>query len=310
MKILITGGAGTLGSNIIERLIKKSSIEIICIDNFETGSRDNISFFPKQNLIEGSVSDLQLMERLFKNFRPNVIIHCAASYKNPDEFQHDANTNIIGSINVGRLSETYKVSKVINLQTALCYGKPIKVPIPINHPINPFTSYGISKAHGEYYLSKMSIPLISLRLANICSKKLSIGPIPTFYSRIKEGKSCFCSDAKRDFLDFDDFFDLLMIILFKSDCTGIFNVSTGLGHTISNLFDQVKYSMGNKNVTAKVKKVNSDDVSEVILDPSFTEKTFGWKSKISFPKMIKKQIQFYEEFGIHKIFSHLKNNDE
>ena len=52
-----------------------------------------------------------------------------------------------------------------------------------------------------------------------------------------------------------------MIILFKSDCTGIFNVSTGLGHTISNLFDQVKYSMGNKNVTAKVKKVNSDDVS-------------------------------------------------
>ena len=58
--------------------------------------------------------------------------------------------------------------------------------------------------------------------------------------------------------------------------------------------------MGNKNVTAKV-KVNSDDVSEVILDPSFTEKPFGWKSKISFPKMIKKQIQFYEEFN-HKIF--------
>ena len=66
MKILITGGAGTLGSNIIERLYKKSSIEIICIDNFETGSRDNISFFPKQNLIEGSVSDLQLMERLIQ----------------------------------------------------------------------------------------------------------------------------------------------------------------------------------------------------------------------------------------------------
>ena len=78
MKILITGGAGTLGSNIIERLYKNKSVDILCIDNFQTGSRKNISFFPSDKIIEGSVSDRVLLENVFKRFSPEIVIHSAA----------------------------------------------------------------------------------------------------------------------------------------------------------------------------------------------------------------------------------------
>lgn len=305
MNILITGGAGTLGSNILERLLEKPEVNLLCIDNFETGSRQNISFLPDSSIVEGSITDLSLMETLFEEFSPDIVIHSAASYKDPNDYLGDANTNILGSIIIGSLAQKYKVSKVIHFQTALCYGKPEVVPVPINHPIRPFTSYGLSKAQGESYLSHFSIPLVSLRLANICSKNLSIGPIPTFYKRIQEGKSCFYTDAKRDFLDFDDFFELLEIILFKSDQLGYFNVSTGEGKSIGEVFKAVRDHL-NMNVEAEVRQINSDDVSEMVLDPSKTVETFGWSAKTGFEKTMQKQLSYYDTLGVDQIFSHLK----
>ena len=118
----------------------------------------------------------------------------------------------------------------------------------------------------------MNIPLVSLRLANICSKNLSIGPIPTFYKRIKENKACFCSEAQRDFLDFDDFYELLKKILFESDQLGFFNVSTGKGTSIKEVFDTVKVYLGKQELEAELKAINDDDVSIMILDPSETER--------------------------------------
>ena len=90
-----------------------------------------------------------------------------------------------------RASEALNVIKLVNFQTALCYGKPKKVPISINEPISPFTSYGISKTAGEAYLLNAKVDNISLRLANICGPRLAIGPIPTFYKRLKLGQDCF-----------------------------------------------------------------------------------------------------------------------
>jgi UDP-glucose 4-epimerase len=307
MKILITGGAGTLGSNIIERLYSNKSLDILCVDNFETGSRTNISFFPNEKIIEGSVADRLLLENIFESFNPDVVIHSAASYKDPNNYYRDAETNILGAINIADFSKKYKISKVINFQTALCYGNPKQIPVPIDHLVNPFSSYGISKTFGEMYMSKMNLPLVSLRLANICSKNLSIGPIPTFYKRIKENKDCFCTEAKRDFLDFDDFHELLEIILFESNQLGFFNVSTGKGNSIKEVFDAVKTYLGRQELEAELKSVNDDDVSVMILDPLETERAFGWKAKIQFGEMVNKQLKYYDESGIIEIFSHLKN---
>ena len=132
-----------------------------------------------------------------------------------------------------------KVKRFVNLQTALCYGRPSKVPIPIDAPTEPFTSYGISKTAGEAYLAMSELNYVSLRLANVTGPRLSIGPIPTFYTRLKEGKSCFCSDTTRDFMDMRDFIALMKIVLEEDAPSGVFNVSTGKGNTIKDIFDAV-----------------------------------------------------------------------
>ena len=306
MRFLITGGAGTLGSNIIEKLIKNPSNQIICIDNFETGTRSNIKFLKDELIVNGSICDREKMEELYVKLKPDVVIHSAASYKDPNNFYGDAKTNILGAINIGYLSKKYNVSKVINFQTALCYGIPKKIPIPIDHDTNPFTSYGISKTFAENYLKSMKIPFVSLRLANICSKNLSIGPIPTFYKRLKQGKECFCVDTKRDFLDFEDFYRLLYKVVFKSNIFGVYNVSTGKGKSILDIYNEILNYLKIDVKKPEVKKISSDDIPKIILDPSETIKKFNWKAEVTFEKMIINQLKHYDKHGIQNIYSHLK----
>src|SRR5262249_23648548 len=152
--------------------------------------------------------------------------------------------------------------------TALCYGRPERVPIPVDHPTRPINSYGISKTAGEAYVAISDIAWVSLRLANIAAPRLAIGPIPTFYQRLKGGQKCFCTDAVRDFLDMADFVELMDLVLDENAPTGIFNVSTGIGHSIKAVFELVAEHVGIEPTTpVPVVPVGADDIPAVVLDP-------------------------------------------
>ncbi|MFA6127020.1 MAG: NAD-dependent epimerase/dehydratase family protein [Bacteroidales bacterium] len=304
MRLLITGGAGCLGSNLIERYLPQDH-EICVIDNFATGKREVVPEVNGLNLVEGSVSDMKLVFDVFEHFRPDIVIHSAASYKYPTAWGEDTSTNVLGSIHIAKAAEKFKVQKIINFQTALCYGRPAKVPIPIDHPTAPFTSYGISKTAGEAYLMKSGLPVISLRLANICAPRLAIGPIPTFYKRLKAGQNCFCSDTIRDFLDIHDFYSLMDRILFASDQLGIYNVSTGVGNSILDVLNTVAEYLKMNVSEVPIVPPGADDVPKVVLDPSATERVFNWKADIDFKKTIINQLEWYDKYGVNDIFSHL-----
>ena len=306
MKILITGGAGTLGSNIVKQFLAED-IDFVIVDNFETGSYENLNSTPKSKIVEGSILDEKLMRSVFETHAPSHIIHSAASYKDPDDFEKDALVNINGSILLAKLASEFEVKQLINFQTALCYGKPSNVPIPVDSICKPFTSYGTSKYFGEYYLLNSTLNVVSLRLANICSENLAIGPIPTFYNRLKAGKDCFITDAYRDFIDFDDFYNLLHEILKHSDCSGIFNVSTGVSTHIEEIFNMIKKYLEKSDTTAPIKPILNDDVYNTTLDPSETIKFFNWKPQIELKEIIAKQLASYDQKPIENIFSHLKN---
>jgi len=304
MKLLITGGAGCLGSNLIERYFPLGH-EIMVIDNFTTGKREVV---PPQNglsLIEGSIVNEQLVNQVFDTFKPTHVIHSAAAYKDPYDWVEDASTNVLGTVNIAKASQRLGVKRIINFQTALCYGRPQQLPIQVNHPTSPFTSYGISKTAGEAYLMQSGLPVVSLRLANICGPRLAIGPIPTFYKRLKAGQSCFCSDSVRDFLDMSDFFELMDIVLGDEETNGVFNVSTGEGQTILDVFKTVAAYLGMEAPEVPVVPVGSDDVAQVVLDPSATEIAFGWKARKGFKETIYNQLKWYDEYGVNDIFSHL-----
>ncbi len=304
MRILITGGAGCLGSNLIERYIPQGC-QILAIDNFATGKKEVLPPVSGLEVVEGSIASADLVRGCFERFKPTHVIHSAAAYKDPADWAEDAATNITGTIHIAKASLSSGVRRFVNFQTALCYGRPSKVPISVFHPLAPFTSYGISKTAGERYLLQSGLPVISLRLANICGPRLAIGPIPTFYKRLKAGQKCFCSDTVRDFLDMEDFFSLMDIVLNPEAPAGVFNVSTGEGHTIKDVFDAVASYLGVNPGEVPIVPPGVDDVPAVVLDPVETERAFGWKASRNFIETINRQLQWYDQYGVTDIFSHL-----
>jgi nucleoside-diphosphate-sugar epimerase len=304
MRLLITGGAGCLGSNLIERYFPQGH-SICVIDNFATGKREVVPPQPGLEVVEGSVADERLVNTVFADFKPTHVIHSAAAYKDPTDWSEDSTTNIIGAINVAKASLRVNLKRLINFQTALCYGRPCQIPIPVSHPVNPFTSYGISKTAGEAYLMNSGLDVVSLRLANICGPRLAIGPIPTFYKRLKAGQNCFCSDTVRDFLDINDFFAIMDRVLEIDAPVGVFNVSTGEGRSIHDVFHAVAKFLDIKTPQVPIVPPSNDDVPKVVLDPSKTEEVFGWRAKVGFEDTIFNQLTWYDRYGVSEIYSHL-----
>lgn len=305
MRILITGGAGCLGSNLVEHWLP-SGHEILVVDNFATGKREVLPDTVGLTVMEGSVADENLMRSVFDSFDPEFVVLSAASYKDPSNWTEDTATNVTGAVLTAKESLRKGVKRIANFQTALCYGRPRTLPVPAEHSTAPFTSYGISKTAGEAYLLHSGLPVVSLRLANICGPRLAIGPIPTFYKRLKAGQSCFCSDTVRDFLDMSDFLSLMDLLLESPDFpTGAFNVSTGEGRSIKDVYDAVAKYLDIRPPEVPIVPPGADDVPAMILDPSETERKLGWRAGVSFEETIDRQLRWYDAHGVTDVFSHL-----
>jgi len=305
MKILITGGAGCLGSNLIEHWLPQGH-EIFVIDNFATGKREVVPKVAGLTVKEGSIAEEALVNACFEEFKPDVVVHSAASYKDPNDWVEDSKTNVIGSAHIAKASKAHEVKRLINFQTALCYGRPHQLPIPVEHPIAPFTSYGITKTAGEQFMLLSEVPTLSLRIANVAGPRLAIGPIPTFYKRLKAGQNCFCSDTSRDFLDMSDFLAFMDLAIQPDAPVGVFNISSGEAHSIKEIFDLVSDYLGLGTIDVPVVPPASDDVPTVSLDPSKTEQVYGWKAKVSFSDTVRRQLGWYDRHGVTDVFSHLQ----
>ena len=139
---------------------------------------------------------------MFKNFQPDIVIHTAASYKDPNDWYNDTLTNCVGGGNIISASIKYNINRFIYFQTSLCYGlKPIEQPITLNHPILPATtSYSITKTANENFLQISGLDYVTFRLANVIGPRNVAGPLPIFYKRLKHGKKCFITKSRTDFV--------------------------------------------------------------------------------------------------------------
>lgn len=309
MRILITGGNGCLGSNLVDYYSSKVE-EIFVIDNYETSNKDENKFKDNVTVQEGSITDRKLIKKIFENFKPTHVIHCAASYKDPFDYQKDIDTNITGTINLIDASEAYNIKKFINFQTSLCYGKPYKIPIPIDHYLNPKSSYAISKTAGELYLSNSKLNFISYRLASVLAPRLFVGAIPTFYKRLLSNKDCFCSDTVRDYIGFEDFLKLVDITLEDNSPKGIFNASSGKGVSTINLHSSIAKILKIKNFNEPpIVPPGEDDIAEVVMDPSQTLKELGWETTIDFKESLKNLINWYNNNKFNEVYSHVLKPD-
>jgi nucleoside-diphosphate-sugar epimerase len=307
MRLLVTGGCGSLGSNLIEHLADRCAA-LCVVDNLATGKQAALPPLPHLEFVETSIVDATAVNEVFDHFRPTHVIHSAASYKHPDDWATDVNTNTLGTVHVVRASERHDVQRFINFQTALCYGRAQVTPIPVDHPTAPFTSYGISKTAGEAFVAASALPWVSLRIANVTGPRLAIGPIPAFYQRLQQGQACSVSTTVRDFLDMSDFVALVDVLLTTST-TGIFHASSGEGHSIAEIFQLVAQHLGHNNAQpASINPPSPDDVASVVLDPTRTTEVFGWAAQTSFATTIQRMLHWYDEHGVTDVYSHLQGH--
>lgn len=313
MKVLITGGAGFIGSHLADRLIAQEH-EVCVIDNYATGRRDNLAPHKRLRIIEGTIADKSTVDRLFDEFRPDQLVHAAASYKDPDNWVEDTLTNCLGTVNVIQAAKRTQVTNVIYFQTALCYGlKPIEQPITLSHPIRAEgSSYAISKTAGEQYVMLGGMNWTSFRLANAYGPRNLSGPLPTFYHRLTSGKPCFVMDTRRDFVYIDDLVEAVLMALQGKGRGGAYHISSGSDYAIKDLFDATIHALGIKlEKEVEVRPRNPDDVYTILLDPSKTHHDFsGWKVRTPLEKGVAAAIEWYKKFGITQTFTHLKAVDE
>ena len=276
------------------------------IDNFETGRRDNLTAHKNLVVVEDTICNEDKVHNLMSSFEPDLVIHAAASYKDPNNWIEDTKTNATGTSIICQAMNKANIKRIIYFQTALCYGlQPLEQPITLDHPILPRgSSYAISKTAGEDYIHLSELDFVTFRLANAYGPRNISGPLPTFYQRLTSEQKCFVMDTRRDFVYIDDMISCIMNAV-DGRGNGTYHISSGIDFSIQELFDATTAALG-MDITVEVKERQPDDVFSILLDPSRTENDFGWKTKVSLKDGVKATIDYYAQHGIEETFTHLK----
>ena len=308
MKILITGGAGFIASNLADRLLARGD-SVVIIDNLITGQARHIpegAEFHEFTLGDAPISpETDIMLALdWKSI--DVVVHAAASYKDPQDWRSDITTNVMGTADLIKAMQTKGVDRLIYFQTALMYGlKPPPHPILIDQMQFPVgSSYAVTKTAGENLIMTSGLDYVSFRLANCYGPRNLSGPVPTFYKKLMTGEVCTVMDTKRDFVFVDDLLDVVIKAI-DGQGSGAYHVSSGHDVRIADLYYSICAAM-NVAAPVQVKNRTPDDVETILLDPSITEQVFKWKADTPLSAGIKNAISYYNEFGVGETFTHLK----
>jgi UDP-glucose 4-epimerase len=307
MRIFVTGGSGQVGSTVVDMLLERGDA-VMSVDNFATGRRDNLRSHLNLKQIEDSIVDGALVDRLFGEFKPDVVVHTAASYKDPDDWETDALVNAVGTANIAKACKTHKVGRLIYFQTALCYGtKPVQQPIRLDHPINPAnSSYAISKTAGEHYVQFSGVDWVTFRLANVIGPRNVSGPLPIFYGRLAKGQKCFVTPARRDFCYAGDLARVVVRAV-EGKGGGTYHFSSGKDVAIKDLYDAVVRAMKlNAYPEPEMKPLGPDDAPSILLDPSRTFSDFGEIEFTPLDEIARRSVERWQEDGVVGGYTHLR----
>ena len=278
-KVVITGGAGFIGANLAKELVTNNSV--IIIDNLSVGKKENLTDLLGENVkfIEGSIGELSLLKRLFRNV--DFVFHQAAISSVHKSIENPLATNevnVTGTLNVLLASRDTGVKKVICASSAAVYGDTPTIPQKEEMMPNPKSPYAVTKLVGEYYCrvfqAVYGFPTVSLRYFNVYGPKQDpnsdyAAVIPRFIKRISVGKPPIIlgdGEQTRDFVFISDI-ARANILAAESDVTGVFNIGEGRSTTINQLAELISHIM-NKDPGIIFEEARVGDIRHSLADIS------------------------------------------
>ena len=303
MRILFTGGAGFIGSNVVDALVEGGH-EVVVVDNLSTGKEENIN--PKARFFHVDLTDFEALERVFTETKPEVVFHTAAQIdvrKSVQDPLFDAETNIIGSMNLFEFSIKYGVKRVIFSSTGgALYGEAEKLPADENTHIGPLSPYGVSKYCTEQYLEYFkrvyNLERVILRYANVYGPRQDplgeAGVIAIFTSKILNNeKPVIYGDGNqtRDYIFVEDVVRANILALDGKE--GIYNIGTSVETPVNDLVKMFSKIL-NKHIEPIYAPPRKGEVQRISLDASKAEKELGFTPEFSLEDGLRKTLEWYK----------------
>ena len=304
-KVVVTGGAGFIGSHLVDALAQRG-YKVIIIDDLSTGKKENIEHLLQGGGVQfykGSITDLPLLQRLFQG--AEYVFHQAAlpsvprSVANP-QASHEVNAT--GTLNVLLAARDNRVSKVIYASSSSAYGDTPTLPKKEDMLPSPQSPYAVAKLAGEYYCQVFhriyEMPVACLRYFNVYGPRQDpdspyAAVIPRFISRIADGVPPIIlgnGEQTRDFTFIRDVVEANLLVA-ESEVTGIFNIGSGASISISNLARLIVSLMG-ENMEPIYEEVRPGDIMHSVADISRAG-NFGYRPKFTIEKGIREIVQSF-----------------
>lgn len=303
MKVLVTGGAGFIGSQVVDSLVERGD-EVAVVDNLSTGFMQNINLSAK--FYELSVGDEKLAE-VFEKERPDIVSHHAAQIdlrKSVTEPTFDAQENILGSLNVILNSVRHGVKKFIYASSGgAAYGEPQYLPMDENHPINPVSQYGVSKHTVEHYLylyaRQYDLNYVILRYSNIYGPRQNpygeAGVIAIFARQMLLGKRPTIfgqGEQTRDYTHVSDAVRANILAMERGE-NAAYNIGTGVEASVKQVFDIIAEALSYEGLPVYA-PAPQGEVQRCCLAWGKAQSELGWRPRFSLEEGILNTIEYFK----------------
>jgi UDP-glucose 4-epimerase len=301
MRILVTGGAGFIGSNIVDAFLAQGH-EVAVLDDLSSGKQSNVNSQAK--FYQADIRDNQALRRVFDEFKPEVISHQAAKANVRESLQEPqlyADVNIIGSLNVLEQARRVGTGKVIYAGTGgATYGEPRSLPVKEDHPVNPLDPYGASKHHVEHYLYlynyNYGLEYTVLRYPNVYGPRQNpfgeAGVVAIFTFKMLNGETPTINgvgDKERDFCYVGDVAQANVLALRAGD-NQIYNIGSGVGTDINTIFEKLQRPTGFTK-SANYGPDKPGEVYKIYLDATKARQELGWEPAVDLEKGLQLTVE-------------------
>ena len=302
MRVLLTGGAGFVGSHVADHLLARGH-EVAIVDDLSTGKPENVpegAVFYERDIRSGCAE-------IFEGFRPEALSHQAAqmdvrrSVREPD---FDADVNVIGTLRLLENCVRYGVKKVVFASTGgAIYGEQREFPAPENHPPYPLSPYGVSKLAGErylhYYYAQYGLSYAALRYANVYGPRQDphgeAGVVAIFSGNLRAYRASTIygsGEQTRDYVYVEDVARANVLALEGEAPSGAYNVGTGIETSVNGLYEALREISG-KDLSLEYGPARPGEQLRSSIDPAKASTALGWRPRVELAARLEETLAYF-----------------